>query len=200
VDLVTPKEAPESLKIKLLNKTFFSMSIFSQGNTKEYLAHVVAVLHLINQKGLAMQCRKLAMAVDNLAGTLKNLQKPVGTKGVTPKDNQEFRKVEIRHTQEMLQEAQKVHNKTVAKMYELLRNLLSGDAQSPWDHVCREMHKRDSWAGVNGQVMAGRRLRTWTAFQDCLELHKLTVFTADAAKRQRCYIQQMVCKPQRATV
>jgi hypothetical protein len=31
-------------------------------------------------------------------------------------------------------------------------------------------------------------------------LHKLTVFTADMAKRQRYYIQQAVRKPQRATV
>ncbi len=35
---------------------------------------------------------------------------------------------------------------------------------------------------------------------DCLELHKLTVFSAEAAKRQRFYIQQAVHKPQRATV
>jgi hypothetical protein len=38
------------------------------------------------------------------------------------------------------------------------------------------------------------------SFQDCLELHKLTVFSADAAKRQWFYIQQVVHKPQRATV
>ncbi len=38
------------------------------------------------------------------------------------------------------------------------------------------------------------------SFQDCLELHTLTVFSADAAKRQRFYIQQAVHKPQRATV
>jgi hypothetical protein len=63
------------------------------------------------------------------------------------------------------------------------------------------MHKRaDSWAGVNGKVIKGRCPRTWAAFHDCLELHKLTVFTADAAKRQQFYIQQAVCKPQRATV
>jgi hypothetical protein len=37
------------------------------------------------------------------------------------------------------------------------------------------------------------------SFLDCLELHKLTVFSADAAKRQRFYIQQVVCKPQRGT-
>ncbi len=38
------------------------------------------------------------------------------------------------------------------------------------------------------------------SFQECLELHKLTVFSADTAKRQRFYIQQVVRKPQRATV
>ncbi len=63
------------------------------------------------------------------------------------------------------------------------------------------MHVHDSWAGVNGQVTTGWHLRLWTTFQDCLELHKLkVVFTADAAKRQLFYIQQVVCKPQRANV
>ncbi len=38
------------------------------------------------------------------------------------------------------------------------------------------------------------------SFLDCLELHKLTVFSADTAKSQRFYIQQAVHKPQRATV
>jgi hypothetical protein len=62
------------------------------------------------------------------------------------------------------------------------------------------MHERDSWAAVNGQVTKGRHPRTWMSFLDCLELHKLTVFSADAAKRQRFYIQQVMRKPQRATV
>ncbi len=35
MDLVTTREAPESLKIKLPNETIFNMSIFSQGNTEE---------------------------------------------------------------------------------------------------------------------------------------------------------------------
>jgi hypothetical protein len=37
-------------------------------------------------------------------------------------------------------------------------------------------------------------------FLDCLDLHKLTVFSADTAERQQFYIQQAVHKPQRATV
>ena len=110
-------------------------------------------------------------------------------------------KVEIEQTcQQMLQEAQKAHNKAIAKSYEQLRNLLSGDAQSQWDCDCQEMHEHDSWAAVNGQVTEGRRLQTWMSFLDCLEMHKLMVFSADAANRQQFYIQQAVCKPQRATV
>jgi hypothetical protein len=53
---------------------------------------------------------------------------------------------------------------------------------------------------VNGQVTEGRRPRTWMSFLDCLELHKLMVFSADPAKRQWFYIQQAGRKPQRATV
>jgi hypothetical protein len=79
-DLATTKEMLESLNIKLPIRTIFDMSIFFQENNKEYLAHIVTVLHLIDQKGLNVQCRKLAKAVDKLAGTLKNLLKASGSK------------------------------------------------------------------------------------------------------------------------
>jgi hypothetical protein len=62
------------------------------------------------------------------------------------------------------------------------------------------MHEHGLRAAVNGQMTKGRHLRMWTSFLDCLELHKLTVFSADAAERQWFYIQQAVHKPQRATV
>ncbi len=100
----------------------------------------------------------------------------------------------------MLQEAQKARNKAIAEMYKQLRNLLSGEAQSQWDRVCHKMHEQDLWAAVNGQVTKGRHPRTWMSFLDCLELHKLTVFSAEAAKRQQFYNQQAVYKPQRATM
>jgi hypothetical protein len=35
---------------------------------------------------------------------------------------------------------------------------------------------------------------------DCIELHRLTVFPADAAEKQRYYMQQMIKKPQQVTV
>jgi hypothetical protein len=71
----------------------------------------------------------------------------------------------------MLQEARRAHDKAIAKMYEHLRNLLSGDALSQWDRICCKMHERDLCATVNSQVTKGRRLQMWMSFLDCLKLH-----------------------------
>jgi hypothetical protein len=118
----------------------------------------------------------LAKAVVRRSEALKNLQEDAGSQEtVSTSIDVTARKVEIEQTQQMLQESQKAHDKAITETYEQLRNLLSGDAQSQWDHVCRKMHERDSWAAVNGQVTKGRPPRTWTYFLDCLELHKLTV-------------------------
>jgi hypothetical protein len=51
-DIVTSKEEPQVLKVRLLDDSHLNMPIFSHGNTKEYLAHIVAVLRIIKQKGL----------------------------------------------------------------------------------------------------------------------------------------------------
>jgi hypothetical protein len=201
IDIVMPKEEPQLYKVKLPDASHLSIPICSWRNNKEYLVHVVAVLCIIKQKGPPKKCRVLAKAVVRRSEALKNLQEAAESRDtVSTSVDVTARKVEIEQTSQMLQEAQKAHDKAIAKTYEQLRNLLSGDAQSQWDHVCREMHERDSWAAVNGQVTKGRHPRTWMFFLDCLELHKLTVFSADAAERQRFYIQQVVRKPQRATV
>jgi hypothetical protein len=163
--------------------------------------HIVAVLHIIKQKGLDVKCRKLRKAVVRQSKMLKNLLEATGLRDTVSMDvDVQARKVEIEQTQQMLQESQKAHDEAIAKMYEQLSYLLSSVSQSQWDRVCRKMHRRDLWAGVNGQVTDGRHPQMWMSFQDSLELNKLTVVSADAAKRQWFYIQQAVRKPQRATV
>jgi hypothetical protein len=57
VDIVTPN------KIKLPDASHLSMPIFSRGNNEENLAHIVAVLQVIKQKGLPKKGRVLAKAV-----------------------------------------------------------------------------------------------------------------------------------------
>jgi hypothetical protein len=149
VDVVTPKEEPLIFKIKVPNASHLSMPIYSRGNNKEYLAHIVAVLQVIKQKGLPKKCQVLDKAVVRWSEALKNLQEAAESSDtVSTTVDVMARKVEIEQTQQMLQEAQKAHNKAIAKSYEQLRNLLSGNAQSQWDRVCREMNKRDLTCGL----------------------------------------------------
>ncbi len=44
VDVITPKEEPQVLKVKLPDKSHISIPIFSRGYNNEYLAHIVTVL------------------------------------------------------------------------------------------------------------------------------------------------------------
>ena len=62
------------------------------------------------------------------------------------------------------------------------------------------MHNKDPWVAVDGSLNQGPCKRDWDSFLDCIELHKLTIFSRDAAKLQRYYMQQHVRKPQRVTV
>jgi hypothetical protein len=147
VDIVMPKEDPQVFKIKLPNASHLSMPIYSHGNNEEYLAHIVAVLRVIEQKGLPKKCRVLTKAVARRSEALKNLQEAVKSQDtiLTTVDVTAC-KVEIEQLVQMLQEAQKAHDKAIPETYKQLRNLLSGDAQSQWDRVCCKMHKRDWWA------------------------------------------------------
>jgi hypothetical protein len=93
------------------------MPIYSHRNNEEYLAHIVAVLQIIDQKGLPKKCRMLAKAVVRWSEALKNLQEAMGSQDtISTNVDVQACKVEIEQTQQMLQEAQKAHNKAIAKM------------------------------------------------------------------------------------
>ncbi len=74
IDVITPKEEPQLYKVKLPDVSHLSIPIYSQGKNEEYLAHVVAVLCIIEQKGLPKKCKVLAKAVVRRSEALKNLQ------------------------------------------------------------------------------------------------------------------------------
>jgi hypothetical protein len=140
-----------------------------------------------------VQCKKHAKELKNAASALRARQcKSVGPQDSRAHRDQEALETEEKFTQELLLTANKQYNKAVG--------VLAGEPQTQWDHIIREMHERDSWAGADGKKHDGKRPKGFKAFSDCLELHKLTVFTADAAKRQRYNIQKGIRKPQRATV
>jgi hypothetical protein len=88
----------------------------------------------------------------------------------------------------------------IAATDELLCNLLAGKPCTQWVCIVQKLYKHDSWVGADGKKHKRKCPRGYVTFLDCLELHKLTVFSADTAKRQQYCIQQGIQKPQWATV
>jgi hypothetical protein len=164
MDLLQTKDSSETLKVKLADGTVFSMSIFAKGSPEDYLQHIIAVLHLIDQKGLHVQCKKHTKEMKNAASALQAIQrKSVGPKESSANKDQEDLKEE-KLTRELLSTANKQYNKAVGATYKLLRNLLAGEPQTQWDRIVREMHERDLWAGADGKKHDGKRPKGFKAF------------------------------------
>jgi hypothetical protein len=103
MDIVTSKEEPQVLKVRLPNDSHLNMPIYSHGNMEEYLTHIVVVLHIIKQKGLDAKCRELGKAVVRQFKMLKNLLEPAGLRDTVSTDiDVQAHKVEIEQTQQML--------------------------------------------------------------------------------------------------
>jgi hypothetical protein len=86
-EILMSKEEPQVLKVKLPDNSHLNMPIYSDGNTKEYLTHiVVAVLCIVKQKGLDTKCRKLAKAVVRQSKMLKNLLEAAGSRDTVSTD------------------------------------------------------------------------------------------------------------------
>ena len=88
-------------------------------------------------------------------------------------------KVQITTVKEEMQKARKEALAEIVKAYKLSCNYFVGKARTQWDKMIQEMNNKDSWVAVNGKSYKGPCVKTWASFLDCIELHKLTIFSCD---------------------
>ncbi len=62
------------------------------------------------------------------------------------------------------------------------------------------MHTKNPWEDIKGVKHTSLHGKLQQSLTDCIELHKLTVFTIDAAERLRYYLMCSVKKPVRWTI
>ena len=99
-------------------------------------------------------------------------------------------KKKIGTTEKDLENAEKKALPEIVKAYELFCTYFISKACTQWDKVVQEMHQKDPWVAVNGSLNPGPCKKTWASFLDCIELHKLTIFSSAAAACQEaptCY-------------
>ncbi len=197
---VDPYEKAEKTKIKtkLADGTNYQMVPFRSGTNEDYVSHLIAMIHLLQQLGLEKSVEVAFKAVEELEDKIGPLNKKLNmSKSQQEKDN--LKKL-VEQAKKLLETNQKTALKEVVKAYDLFCTYFMGKACTQWNKVVIEMHNKDPWVAVDGSLHKGPRKRDWDSFLDCVELHKLTIFSCDAAKLQRCYMQQHVRKPQQVTV
>jgi hypothetical protein len=191
------KQETEQIKVKLPIGTKFQMPTYETGNNKEYLAHVIAVMRLIKQKGTAAKVKEALAALVAVRKEMSPLfnfpdDETAAKKEVQKKNLCKFKETLYAKKDFAITEAQKA--------YKLFRCFVVSKVQTQWDRIINEMHTKNPWIGVNGKTNKGLCVHFWISFMDCIELHKLTIFPADATDKQRYYMQQTTKKPQQVAV
>jgi hypothetical protein len=178
--------------VELPDGTKFQMPTYGSGNNEEYLVHVITVLRLIEQKGTAAEVKEAFAA-------LEKVRKEMSPFFNFPEDEttaeKEARNKKLADLNKSLKAKKSFGVDQVQKAYKLFRCFVVGEAQMQWDRIVNKMHTKNPWIGVNSKSNKEIHVKSWISFMDCIELHKLTVFPADAAEKQCYYMQQTIKKP-----
>ncbi len=191
------KQETEQIRVELLDGTKFQMPTYGSGNNKEYLVHIITVLHLVKQKGIAANVKEAFAGLVAVRKEMNPLFKFPEHKTATKK---EARKKKLNNLKEALETKKDIVVVEVQKAYNLFRCFVIGKAQTHWDRLVNEMHTKNPWVGKNGKSNKGICVKSWISFMNCIKLHKLTIFLADAGEKQHYYMQQTIKKPQQVTV
>jgi hypothetical protein len=181
------KRETKQIKMELPDGTKFQMPTYGSGNNKEYLVHVFAVLGLVEQKGTAAKVQEAFAA-------LVAVRKEMSPYFNFPEDKtpaeEESRKKKLADLNESLKAKKSFVVEQAQKAYKLFRCFVVGKAQMQRDRIVNEMHTKNPLIGITGKSNKGIRVKSWIPIMDCIELHKLTIFPADAAEKQQYYMQK----------
>jgi hypothetical protein len=177
--------------------TNFQMATFAYRNNEEYLVHVIAILRIVEQKGMELDVKKAFQALVEVRREMKPLFEFPENKTEAEK---EIWKQSLSKYKEIFKAKKSVAVAEAQKAYEVFCCFIVGNLQTQWDRIVHKMHTKDPWIGANGSSNKGPCICSWLSFMDCIELHKLTIFPVNAAEKQRYYMMQTVKKPQQAMV
>ncbi len=116
------------------------MPTFGSGNNKEYLVHIIAVLHLVKQKGTAAKVHKAYAAIITIRKEMSPFFNFPEGKTVTAK---EARKKKLNKLNESLKAKKTFAVKVAQKAYKLFRCFVVGKARMQWDRIANEMHTKN---------------------------------------------------------
>ena len=128
---------------------------------------------------------KLTKAVVTAAALARKLMR-IPNEETEPETSQRISQWEAAEAE--LSKAQAQESTKVGLVYDLFCKTLKEDPELQWDSIVDDMHAKDSWENLRGAMHDGLRRKSVKSLSNCIDFHKLTVYSADATERQRFYM------------
>ena len=194
-----------SYKIKLPDKTEFSVPIWDTGTQEAFLIHVQQAKSACKRKGLFNDYNEALEAVTRSDEQAKSLRRAIANakkKGADEPSptSQDDLKADLKEALLEKKAAEGNLKEAAEGFFSLYANLLSEDARFRWDKIVSSQVGTAPWTDLQGNEHAEERGKGKQSFQDCITFHLLDMFPSDAAEQQRFYISNVLKKPQRVTV
>jgi hypothetical protein len=159
---------------------------------EEYVKHLMSFFHFMEKKGYEADLEAASKVTLGTTTAPKKFAKAQhGEKD--PAKAERLTKVEAAKVR--LVKAKVAESMLACLTYDLFCKLLRDKPKIQWDRIVTDMHTKHPWEDIKGVKHNSLRGKLQQSLTDCIEFHKLTVFTVDAAKRLRYYLMCSVKKP-----
>jgi hypothetical protein len=182
----------ETFKIKTPEGESKQSLLGDRADGEEYVKHLMSFAQFMEKKGYKADLKAASKVTLSATTALKKLAKAqAGEKD--PAKAKRLTKVEA--VKVRLINAKVAENTLACLAYDLFCKLLRDEPKIQWDRIVTEMHTKTSWEDITGAKHNGLRGKLHQSLMDCIEFHKLTVFTVNAAERLKYYLMCSVKKP-----
>jgi hypothetical protein len=192
------KASRETIKMKSSEGEVKVAVLGDSPGAEEYLQHLNAFSRMLARKKLADDLQKCTKAVVTAtAAVRKHSRVPIGEK--TSEKAQRLSLLEPAIKKELVT-SEVAETTKVTSVYELFRKGLKKEPELQWDRIVEDMHTRDPWEDLKGVKHEGIRRKSCLSLWECIDFHKLTIYSIDAAERQRFYMLCNLKKPTKSSI
>jgi len=185
------KASRETVKMKSPEGEVKMAVLGDSPGPEEYLQHHNAFLQMLARKKWDDELTRLTKAAVTAAALVRKLVK-IPNEETEPETSQRITRWEAAEAE--LSKAQAHESAKVGLVYDLFRKTKRRSRTTVGSHR-RDMHAKDPWEGLRGAKHDGLRRKSMASLSECIDFHKLTVYSIDAADRQRFYMSCNLKKP-----
>jgi hypothetical protein len=187
----------ETIKMKSAEGEVKVAVLGDSPGAEEYLQHLNAFSRMLARKKLADDLQKCAKAVVTATAAVRKHSK-IPNREKTSEKAQRLSLLEPAERELVTSEVAEAVK--VTSVYELFRKGLKEDPELQWDRIVEDMHTRDPWEDLKGVKHKGIRRKSCLSLWECINFHKLTIYSIDAAERQRFYMLCNLKKPTKSSI